>query len=169
MGGGGMRVASFAGFLDFQLGRAGTKCTRESKNRAILSTPPVILTTSLSPRPLPLSSRPKGEILCSYQRSRTRRSKNLCIGKTKILRELMRGTRPTPFRVLPVLAYLVDSAVLFSLCPKGATYISPGLLRSYPGSARATQPTLKGLRHCFPRPPLRNPVGVGSLCLPFPG
>nr|VFK55235.1 MAG: hypothetical protein BECKTUN1418D_GA0071000_102912 [Candidatus Kentron sp. TUN] len=74
------------------------------------------------------------------------------------------------FQALPVLAYPVNSIRQCALLPQGATYISPGLRRSsYPGSARATQPTLKGLRHCFPRPPLRNPVGVGSLCLPFPG
>nr|VFK58954.1 MAG: hypothetical protein BECKTUN1418F_GA0071002_11592 [Candidatus Kentron sp. TUN]VFK67547.1 MAG: hypothetical protein BECKTUN1418E_GA0071001_11542 [Candidatus Kentron sp. TUN] len=48
--------------------------------------------------------------------------------------------------VLPVLAYLVDSAALF-LCPKGATYISPGLLRSsYPGKGRHKDPTPTGLR-----------------------
>ena len=73
-----------------------------------------------------------------------------------------------PNKALPVLAYPVNSIRRCALLPQGATYISPGLRRSYPGSARATRATLKGLRHCFPRPPLRNPVGVGSLCVPFP-
>nr|VFK59871.1 MAG: Uncharacterised protein family (UPF0150) [Candidatus Kentron sp. TUN] len=40
-----------------------------------------------------------------------------------------------------------DSAALF-LCPKGATYISPGLLRSsYPGYRMRGNPTPTGLRH----------------------
>ena len=94
--------------------------------------------------------------------------------KEKLVREMMSpgGRSVSEIQVLPVLAYLVDSAVR-SFAPKGLRISAQGCCAAATlgrtGSARATQPTLKGLRHCFPRPPLRNPVGVGSLCVPFPG
>ena len=75
---------------------------------------------------------------------------------TRLIRKTEREINNLINSALPVLAYPVNSIRQCALfCRKGATYLSPGLRRSYPGSAGATQPTLKGLRHCFPRPPYR--------------
>nr|VFK57012.1 MAG: Uncharacterised protein family (UPF0150) [Candidatus Kentron sp. TUN]VFK64905.1 MAG: Uncharacterised protein family (UPF0150) [Candidatus Kentron sp. TUN] len=48
---------------------------------------------------------------------------------------------------LPVLAYPVNSIRRCALLPQGATYISPGLRRSYPGYRMRGNPTPTGLRH----------------------
>nr|VFK55749.1 MAG: hypothetical protein BECKTUN1418E_GA0071001_103223 [Candidatus Kentron sp. TUN] len=77
---------------------------------------------------------------------------------TRLIRKTEREINNLINSALPVLAYPVNSIRQCALfCRKGATYLSPGLRRSYPGSAGATQPTLKGLRHCFPRPPFTQP------------
>nr|VFJ58311.1 MAG: hypothetical protein BECKDK2373B_GA0170837_107222 [Candidatus Kentron sp. DK] len=61
------------------------------------------------------------------------------------------------------------SAWIF-FAPKGLRNIAQGCGRSpLPWERQARETTPTGLRHCFHDISLRNPVGVVSVLLPFPG